>query len=30
VVLDRGQRLDWFGSDFIIVFALVSAAALVP
>jgi DHA2 family multidrug resistance protein len=29
VCLDEGQRNDWFGSTFIIVFALVSAAALV-
>ena len=29
VILDRGQEDDWFGSRFIIVFAVVSVAALV-
>ncbi len=29
VVLDEGQRKDWFGSDFIIVFAVISAVAFV-
>ncbi|HZZ41495.1 MAG TPA: DHA2 family efflux MFS transporter permease subunit [Tepidisphaeraceae bacterium] len=29
VVLDKGQRDDWFGSNFIIVFTVVSVAALI-
>lgn len=29
VVLDQGQRDDWFGSNFIVVFAIVSAMAFV-
>jgi MFS transporter, DHA2 family, multidrug resistance protein len=28
VVLDKGQREDWFASDFIVTFAVISAAAL--
>ncbi len=29
VVLDKGQREDWFGSNFIVFFSVVSAASLV-
>jgi DHA2 family multidrug resistance protein len=29
IVLDKGQELDWFGSNFIVVFATISAVALV-
>ena len=29
VVLDKGQEDDWFGSQFIVGFALVAAVALV-
>jgi MFS transporter, DHA2 family, multidrug resistance protein len=29
VVLDKGQRLDWFGSNFIIIFSTISAISLV-
>jgi DHA2 family multidrug resistance protein len=29
IVLDKGQRKDWFSSDFIITFSLISGAALI-
>ena len=29
IVLDKGQRKDWFSSDFIVTFSLISGAALI-
>jgi DHA2 family multidrug resistance protein len=29
LVLDKGERNDWFGSDFIVTFTVISAAALI-